>query len=66
MSSMVDEYNEIDDGFRKRRRRTKADMQRLIKAGIVADPKVGVPERQRTENEYVVDVPVGRVSAKKE
>jgi hypothetical protein len=54
------------DGFRKRRKRTKADMKQLIKDGVVADPAVGVPERVPGENEAVVDVPLARVTADKE
>lgn len=60
-------WNEpLHDGFRPRRKRTKADMQRLIKAGVVADPERGIPERVPTDNEHVVDVPVAKVTAIKE
>jgi hypothetical protein len=66
MSSLDAKGNEIEDGFRPRRKRTKADMARLIKEGVVADPAVGIPERVPGSNEHVVDVPVGKVAAKKE
>ncbi len=66
MSSLDAKGNEIPDGFRPRRKRTKADMQRLIKEGVVADPAIGVPDRVPTDNEHVVDVPIARVSARKE
>lgn len=49
---------------RPRKKRTKADMQRLITEGAVADPAVGVPERVRTDNEYVIDVPTATASGK--
>lgn len=66
MSSVGPNGEEIPDGFRKRRKRTKADMKQLIKEGIVADPAAGVPERVPTDNEHVVDVPIAKVSAQKE
>jgi hypothetical protein len=64
VSSLDKDGNEIPDGFRKRKKRTKADMRRLIKEGVVADPAVGVPERVRTDNEYVIDVPTATASGK--
>ena len=66
MSSLGPNGEEIEDGFRTRRKRTKADMQRLIKEGIVADPEVGVPARVPGDNEHVVDVPLAKMTAKKE
>lgn len=66
MSSLGPNGKEIPDGFRERKRRTKTDMKRLIKEGIVADPEVGVPERVPGSNEAVVDVPTAAVTAEKE
>lgn len=66
MSSLGPNGEEIEDGFRKRRKRTKADMKQLIKDGVVADPERGIPDRVPTDNEHVVDVPIAKVSARKE
>lgn len=59
----------IDDDLavsRPRKRRTQADMKRLIKEGVVADPAVGVPERVRSQNEYVVEVDTATATGKTE
>lgn len=64
MSSMLDDYTEVDDGFRSRRKRPKGWMKQAIKDGVIADPAVGIPERVPSDNEYVVDVPTGKVAGK--
>lgn len=66
MSSLAPNGEEIEDGFRKRRRRPKDWYEKAIKDGVIADPAKGVPERVPGNNEYVVDVPPAKVTAKKE
>jgi hypothetical protein len=39
-------------------------MKQLIRDGVVADPDVGVPERTRSDNEHVVDVPTATVAGR--
>lgn len=52
----------LQDGFRPRRRRTKADMQRLIRDGVVADPSVGgQPHQEYPPDTFVISVPLGQV-----
>lgn len=58
------EYTPPEDGFRDRRKRSKADMKRLIAEGIVADPAVGPQPHQTYGPEvFVIDVPLGRLGA---
>lgn len=53
-------YDPPKDGFRKRKKRTKADMRRLIDEGIVAtEPQT--PQTYGPET-FVVDVPLGSLS----
>ncbi|MBA3580532.1 MAG: hypothetical protein H0W42_11170 [Gemmatimonadaceae bacterium] len=48
------------DGFRKRRKRTAADMKRLIAEGIVADPATGgQPHQEYGPETFVFNVPLG-------
>lgn len=54
MSSLDKDGNEIPDGFRKRKKRTKADMQRLIKEGIVLDPTQPREEEQHSPDAVVL------------
>lgn len=48
------------DGFRTRRKRTAADMKRLIAEGIVADPETGgQPHQEYGPETFVFSVPLG-------
>lgn len=53
-----------EDGFRKRRKRTAADMKRLIAEGIVADPEVGPQAHIEYPPEtFVFKAPLGQMNA---
>lgn len=64
----LDNWAEVEtppDGFRPRRKRPKGWYEKAIKDGVIADPEKGVPERVKTDNEYVVEVPVAKVTAER-
>lgn len=61
MSSMNRDGNEIPDGFRPRKKRTKADMKQLIKDGIVLDPSKPREQEQHNPDAVVIEMEVARL-----
>jgi hypothetical protein len=51
---------------RDRQKRPKGWYKQAIKDGVIADPEQGIPERVKSDNEHVVDVPTAVVKASPE
>jgi hypothetical protein len=49
---------------RPRKTRTKSQMQKLIKNGVVREPGAPKPRRKKSDNEYVIHVPTATATGK--
>lgn len=61
MSSLDDDGNEIEDGFRPRKKRTKAHMRQLLKDGIILDPDKPRPAEQHSPDAVVIEMETARL-----
>ena len=64
MTTATDGDDDLEDGFRPRRKRTKSDMKQLIKDGVVRDPNAPPePDPVYGENVTVFAVPTATIDA---
>lgn len=63
MSSLDKDGNEVEDGFRKRKKRSKDWYEKAIKSGEIRDPNGPDPDEGKDyANAVVVNPPVGTLS----